>query len=407
MLQQNAIPALEQPGLLGYAWFQQMNSKTCSVDLDSVANSSTQDAPKLPQSVPLGPLKRNCSFEEVEEYLEDFETWCEKYNVVSDTKKKEVLIKTMGNIAQKTLRAQLYNHSPMLLTYSRLKSLIWDKLTPEVNSTTQARMLLHLLFRKNGQTIGGFIEELKRKARNCQFGIDLNDQQRDCLIAGINEKSLQRQLLALSKPSFETVCKLCLKFEENHSKDVMVLKNLSSPEDDEHRRTTREPCKCCGGLHAASTCMFRFAKCFDCGQLGHMQMVCQNPLSVPVDKLIGVQLRIFTCHNCNFNITSYRYLILDGSFEKYFHKRGTEYRLLLFSQIHTSTFGRDHDVDVFAQWFPDYTASTFRCIKCDINVGWSFRSQKRRLWPARFWALHFNSFEIDEKQSSPSISNSD
>ncbi|KAH9595573.1 hypothetical protein MS3_00001570 [Schistosoma haematobium] len=158
---------------------------------------------------------------------------------------------------------------------------------------------------------GKFILELQKQAAKCNFGDQLHVQLRDRLIAGINIPSLGRELLKMPNCSFQDARTACINYEAVNELDIQSMKisntllsrrdelqsqgqsNLRSFNSDSYSRvnmkgvSTRNykanhkgemkfgKCLSCGKFHARNSCVFRNAKCFICGKVGHIQSVCK------------------------------------------------------------------------------------------------------------------------------------
>ena len=130
--------------------------------------------------------------------------------------------------------------------------------------------------------------ELRKLTEHCNFGESLPEMLRDRLVCGINNKKIQRRLLAERELTLEKAEEIALA-EELTAKHVVDIQSEMTPssvnevdaqdkngtKDTKHRRPDSE-CYRCGEKLEASACRFKDAQCFKCGRRGHLAKVCRG-----------------------------------------------------------------------------------------------------------------------------------
>ncbi|CAH8602377.1 unnamed protein product [Schistosoma mattheei] len=248
--------------------------------------------------------------EAFEDYLERFEIWSMTKEDDEDVNIVAYFLTFIGREAYSLLKTLAYPEKPISLPYATLKELLLS----HVKCTSfecRERAKFHKMVRQNDQKAREFILELQKQAAKCNFGDQLHVQLRDRLIAGINIPSLERELLKMPNCSFQDARTACINYEAVNELDIQSMKisntllsrrdelqsqgqsNLRSFNSDSYSRvnmkgvSTRNykanhkgemkfgKCLSCGKFHARNSCVFPNAKCFKCGEIGHIQSVCK------------------------------------------------------------------------------------------------------------------------------------
>ena len=124
----------------------------------------------------------------------------------------------------------------------------------------------------------------------CDFGDTLEDMLRHRLVCGINDKRVQRRLLAEPRLTFAKALELAQAAEtaESNAKQLEQVTQstvcariiLEKKGCGSHRQITasREIVRCyrCGGKHNSDRCYFKNSNCHQCGKTGHIAKVCRS-----------------------------------------------------------------------------------------------------------------------------------
>eukprot|EP00731_Ephydatia_muelleri_P011535 Em0006g429a len=156
-------------------------------------------------------------FGAVGEYVEGEEDWSQYVerlghffgaNGVSDaSKKRSVLLSTIGPKAYQTLASLVAPETPGGKTYDELIKLMAEHFSPKPPVIVQ-RYRFHSRVRQQGESVSVYVTQLKELARKCEFGDALNDMLRDRLVCGINDERVQKRLLVEVNLTFDSALKI-------------------------------------------------------------------------------------------------------------------------------------------------------------------------------------------------------
>ena len=120
--------------------------------------------------------------------------------------------------------------------------------------------------------------------QHCQFGDDLNNSVKDCLVLGVNDTRIQRHLLQETDVTFDKAFEISQSVELTN-KELSLLQKDSTPIHRVDKATSRSSpsiiCYRCGDNHL---CKFHQTKCQTCGKTGHIAMVCLSKPSKTVSR---------------------------------------------------------------------------------------------------------------------------
>eukprot|EP00731_Ephydatia_muelleri_P033589 Em0033g5a len=242
-------------------------------------------------------------FGAVGEYVEGEEDWSQYVerlghffgaNGVSDaSKKRSVLLSTIGPNAYQTLASLVAPETPGGKTYDELIKLMAEHLSPKPPVIVQ-RYRFHSRVRHQGESVSVYVTQLKELARKCEFGDALNDMLRDRLVCGINDERVQKRLLVEVNLTFDSALKISQGCEvaERCAKEIHSGRSQELAEHQNqqvHAVTPGRPqwrtgpgtgtprCyRCLRRDHAPDKCPHRSAECFGCGKRGHIRRACKQ-----------------------------------------------------------------------------------------------------------------------------------
>ena len=130
-----------------------------------------------------------------------------------------------------------------------------------------------------------YVAELRKLTEHCNFGDTLPEMLRDRLVCGINNKKIQRRLLAERELTLKKAEEIALG-EELAAKHLVDIQSETTPSsvnqvdarDKNGFKDCRPDSECYrfGERHEASACRFKEAQCFKCGRRGHLAKVCRG-----------------------------------------------------------------------------------------------------------------------------------
>ena len=257
------------------------------------------------------------------------ENWHERFNFyavtnaeITDKNKVAWYLAHVGKDAYNLLKDLAY---PVELDSKKVedfKKMLLDHLRPATFETTE-RAKFHTLTRRSGESFRTFLLQLRRQASKCNFGGELTTQLRDRIVAGVNDKDLQRRLLRESGLTYEKA-KLILESADDvdnattNTTEVLATAAITGgtkqgrfPQVRGHQEwrgrsgnsnklsgkdkaRPKGACNSCGGQHDRSRCKFRHAECHHCHKTSHLKRVCRarEASTSKVAAAVGIKPRI-------------------------------------------------------------------------------------------------------------------
>ena len=209
-------------------------------------------------------------------------------NDISDAgKQKSMLLSVVGADTYKLMHNLSVPNLPGTKTYEQLVQLIGTKIicSPEPNIIVQ-RCLFNSRTRKSNETVSTFVNELRCIAAKCEYGLQLKENLRDRLVAGVNNETFQQRLLQNPGLTFESALTTCLAMETAAKKiydlsqvaQASTVHKLQSNNNNYVGDNKKTTCYLwlCGRKHNPCVCWFKNATCNLCGKTGHIKPVCRS-----------------------------------------------------------------------------------------------------------------------------------
>nr|XP_047141340.1 uncharacterized protein K02A2.6-like [Hydra vulgaris] len=189
------------------------------------------------------------------EYIERFENYLLANNIQEAELQKAVFLSTIGGPAYKLLRSLCENDTKNK-SFTQLIKLMRDHLKPTPNFIAQ-RFQFYKRDRKEGESVNGYITELRRLSEHCEFSEKLNDYLRDRFVCGLNNENVQQKLLTIKNLTLETALDTARAYEAAY-KDAKILRGTREghiEQEEVHKMDTRT----------------RFEKNRECFRCGYME----------------------------------------------------------------------------------------------------------------------------------------
>jgi hypothetical protein len=232
------------------------------------------------------------SWMEYEERLE----FCMIAHGIAVTEKKEAhFISCIGASNFSLLRSLASAQGIKEKPYYDLVKILRDHFCPKPSEVGQW-FRFNACVSKPGESVAAFVANLRTLSQECEFGDSLEVMIRDRLVFGINDKAIQKRLLAEPKLTYEKAVELAQELESAdrdmqllHGKKELVQSALNSHSQPIQKvsNPSRRVLKCfrCGvSGHIATKCRIRKdIICNKCGKVGHIQNACRGskpPLAV-------------------------------------------------------------------------------------------------------------------------------
>ena len=151
----------------------------------------------------------------------------------------------------------------------------------------------HLKNQEGSETIDCYVAELRKLAKNCNFGNAEDRMIRDRIVVGVKCEELRKKLLADSKLTLQTAITIA-RSHETSGRQALAMNTSgvdssvdavrhSKPKKEfskktEHRSkknfSHRHECRKCGRKHEIDKCPAANEKCFHCDRTGHFKEFC-------------------------------------------------------------------------------------------------------------------------------------
>ena len=150
--------------------------------------------------------------EEWSEYIERLEYYFEVNGVADEGKQRAILLSVCGSKTYTLVRNLTRPGKPSDKTFKELIELVQEHENPKPSSIVQ-RFKFNTRFRKPGESIASYVAELRSLSEHCDFQTVLEDMLRDRLVCGINDKQIQRRLLAVKTWDFKKAMEIATSME--------------------------------------------------------------------------------------------------------------------------------------------------------------------------------------------------
>ena len=137
------------------------------------------------------------------EYVERFVFYCEANSVKDDSKRRAILLSSIGAVTYKIVRNLISPRSTSDVTYEEIVQLLQDHLDPKPSVIVQ-RFKFYSTSRNESESITSFIARLRKIAEHCDFKDTLEEMLRDRLVCGVKNDRIQRRLLSEKNLTFKS-----------------------------------------------------------------------------------------------------------------------------------------------------------------------------------------------------------
>ena len=224
--------------------------------------------PKIPQFNP-----DEISFDM---YLVMFEANLSTYEITDSDKKRNFLIVSLGTKVFSMLCNLSAPSLPNEKSYDELVALLKKHY---ITKPSYHRSLCLFQQRKKvqGETLKELYADLKRLAKDCNFGNTFDSRLRDQLFMAIDNlpyfKYLMAEDLNLDGLSSNELLDRIHTLEKAHVGESETAKSINKLVLSD----SSVKCSHCGYPHKSFACKFKSLNCNNCGKLGHLQRVCRAP----------------------------------------------------------------------------------------------------------------------------------
>ncbi|XP_037520823.1 uncharacterized protein LOC119397469 [Rhipicephalus sanguineus] len=219
------------------------------------------------------------------------EAYFEGNEITDSAKRRALLVSSLSDNVVRLLQGRLSTVSVNSRTYEQIVEYLEEQYNPQVNETA-ASVSFFMRKQQGDESVREYISDLRRLAKNCNFGDSLNRMLRDRIVCGIRDDDARRCLLTHKKLRVEEAEEFTIASEKalNDVRDMReglpetTMSSTNVLQSQQGRRhctqrgneASRHACDRCGGPHATRTCRHRNARCYHCGITGHLTKVCSQ-----------------------------------------------------------------------------------------------------------------------------------
>ena len=261
-----------------------------------------------------------------EAYQERLEMFLDA-NAVAEGQRVATLLTVNGGTAHKIMQNLVAPASPKDKTYTELMDALSAHFSPKPLVIAE-RYRFHKRDQRPGESIATHVAELRRFARHCNFGTNLDDCLRDRLVCGLSNTHIIKKLLVEKDLDLSKAIQLATA-SKTASRDAMELGKTPVPASvhklaptssrrsstmSQSRAPARTPspaateeCFRCGRTgHRPQDCLCSDMECHACGKKGHISRACPRKKSDGAKKTRATHAVeetseddvVFALHNC-------------------------------------------------------------------------------------------------------------
>ncbi|XP_071498023.1 uncharacterized protein [Diadema antillarum] len=196
--------------------------------------------------------------EEWSQYVERLDLYFKANDITSEGKKQATLLTVIGPSSYKLLRNLVAPTKPSAMKYDDLVAAMNAHHCPIPSEIVQ-RCKFNSRFRRDNETIAGYMAPLRSLAEFCNFGTSLDVMLRDRLVCGVRDDRIQRRLLAEKSLNLGKAVEIATSIEMA-ANNVRDLQTAQDPREEVHQMASspqpkQARARTCFRGHISSVCL--------------------------------------------------------------------------------------------------------------------------------------------------------
>ena len=155
--------------------------------------------------------------DKIEEYHQRFLLYCTANEITKADKMKAIFLTSVGGVTYALLANLVSPAKPQERCLKELIKLLKDHNEPK-KIVIAERLKFYKRPQREGESIASNLAELRRLAKDCEFGVHLSMALRDQLVCGLHHQGLQQKILAERELTLEKALSLAQAHEAARQK---------------------------------------------------------------------------------------------------------------------------------------------------------------------------------------------
>jgi hypothetical protein len=233
--------------------------------------------------------------DKIEEYYQRFLLYCTANELTDAGKMKAIFLTSVGGATYALLANLVSPAKPQDRSLDELIKLLKDHHEPK-KIVIAERFKFYKRQQREGESIANYLAELRRLAKDCEFGDGLTTALRDQLVCGLHHEGLQQKILAERELTLEKALSLAQAYEaarqemkmlrgeggrqtpHQSSETAFTVKASGSRRSFSKGTAAGERVcyRCEGRGHDSDRCWYKSSMCQFCNIRGHIAKACRK-----------------------------------------------------------------------------------------------------------------------------------
>ena len=160
----------------------------------------------------------------VDDYEDRFLLYCDANGIGEGPKRKAIFLTSVGAMTYTLLKNLVSPQKPQELELKALVALLKTHYQPKIIVIAE-RFRFYKRQQRDSETITSYLADLRRLAKDCQFGGCLSTALRDQMVCGLNTEALQQKLLAEANLTLDKAVEIAQAYEAATQETKVLRRN--------------------------------------------------------------------------------------------------------------------------------------------------------------------------------------